>query len=158
MLSPATNSSCHRRCRLDGASIRLDRFRHRQLDTSNGCQDHTVLPYASAPFVCVGRSLTGNPPCDCLPRRRCRVHRILIPRSRRRTTAPLAGIGWDISTTDLGYSRRGLFSQNGIDRFLLICPSGQFAASGAATSSLRTNGPRECVLCSHVTPITAPAV
>src|SRR6266481_2841538 len=23
----------------------------RQLDTSNGCQDHTVLPYASAPFV-----------------------------------------------------------------------------------------------------------
>jgi hypothetical protein len=24
----------------------------RQLDTSNGCQDHTLLPYASAPFVC----------------------------------------------------------------------------------------------------------
>ena len=23
-----------------------------ELDTSNGCQDHTVLPYASAPFVC----------------------------------------------------------------------------------------------------------
>jgi len=23
----------------------------RQLDTSNGCQDHTVLPYAIAPFV-----------------------------------------------------------------------------------------------------------
>jgi hypothetical protein len=23
----------------------------RRLDTSNGCQDHTVLPYASAPFV-----------------------------------------------------------------------------------------------------------
>ena len=23
----------------------------RQLDTSNGCQDHTVLPYASAPYV-----------------------------------------------------------------------------------------------------------
>jgi hypothetical protein len=27
--------------------IRLDRCRHRQLDTSNGCQDHTVLPYAA---------------------------------------------------------------------------------------------------------------
>src|SRR5882757_3260554 len=25
--------------------------RLRQLDTSNGCQDHTALPYASAPFV-----------------------------------------------------------------------------------------------------------
>ncbi len=31
--------------------IRLDRISHRQLDTSNGCRDHTVLPYASAPFV-----------------------------------------------------------------------------------------------------------
>jgi hypothetical protein len=32
--------------------IRLDRFRHRQLGTSNGCRDHTVLPYATTPFVC----------------------------------------------------------------------------------------------------------
>jgi hypothetical protein len=31
--------------------IRLDRGHHRQLGTSNGCRDHTVLPYASAPFV-----------------------------------------------------------------------------------------------------------
>jgi hypothetical protein len=47
-LSPETNSSCLRHCRLDGWSIRLDRIRHRQLDTSNGCQDHTVLPYAAS--------------------------------------------------------------------------------------------------------------
>ena len=32
-------------------SIRLDQLRHRQLDISHGCQDHTVLPYASAPYV-----------------------------------------------------------------------------------------------------------
>jgi len=32
-------------------TIRLDRIRHRQFDTSNGCQNHTLLPYASAPFV-----------------------------------------------------------------------------------------------------------
>src|SRR3954447_17774612 len=31
--------------------IRLDRMSHRQLDTSHGCQNHTVLPYASAPYV-----------------------------------------------------------------------------------------------------------
>ena len=31
--------------------IRLDRMRHRQFGTSHGCQDHTVLPYASAPYV-----------------------------------------------------------------------------------------------------------
>ena len=50
----------------------------RQLDTSNGCQDHTVLPYASAPFVLRAiRSLTENPPCDHFARGRCRVHRIL---------------------------------------------------------------------------------
>src|ERR1700688_3382545 len=30
----------------------------RRLDTSNGCQNHTVLPYATTPFVCApfGRS------------------------------------------------------------------------------------------------------
>jgi hypothetical protein len=63
VLSPATNSSCHRRCRLDGCSIRLDRISHRQLDTSNGCQNHTVLPYASAPFVlrAVNRSRETRP-------------------------------------------------------------------------------------------------
>src|SRR5436190_14784162 len=32
-------------------SIRLDQLCHRQLGTSHGCQDHTVLPYASAPYV-----------------------------------------------------------------------------------------------------------
>jgi hypothetical protein len=53
VLSPATNSSCHRHRRIEGfvrpgwANENL-----RRLDTSNGCQDHTVLPYASAPFVC----------------------------------------------------------------------------------------------------------
>src|SRR5260370_1344656 len=48
-LSPATNSSCHRHRRIKGfvapgwADENLRRF-----DTSNGCQDHTVLPYAAA--------------------------------------------------------------------------------------------------------------
>jgi hypothetical protein len=28
--------------------IRLDRCRHRQLSTSNGCRDHTVLPYPTS--------------------------------------------------------------------------------------------------------------
>jgi hypothetical protein len=66
VLSSATNSSCHRRCRLDGYSIRLDRGHHRQLDTSNGCRDHTVLPYASAPFVRAPLLAHGKPPCEHL--------------------------------------------------------------------------------------------
>ena len=37
----------------------------RQLDTSNGCQDHTVLPYAASPVVCTLCSLTDqSPPCE----------------------------------------------------------------------------------------------
>jgi len=32
-------------------SIRSDQLRHRQLDISHGCQDHTVLPYATPVFV-----------------------------------------------------------------------------------------------------------
>ena len=48
-LSPATNSSCHRHRRIeDFAEPGWARENLRQLDTSNGCQDHTVLPYAAA--------------------------------------------------------------------------------------------------------------
>src|ERR1700676_44302 len=57
--------------------IRSDRWRHRQLGTSNGCRDHTALPYAeSAVVLRAGRSLTSNSPCDTFAPRRCRVPRI----------------------------------------------------------------------------------
>jgi hypothetical protein len=46
-LSPATNSSCHRRRWIKVLRARLDSQHLRRLDTSNGCQDHTVLPYAA---------------------------------------------------------------------------------------------------------------
>jgi hypothetical protein len=47
-LSPATNSSCHRRQRINGfATPGWADENLRRLDTSNGCQDHTVLPYAA---------------------------------------------------------------------------------------------------------------
>jgi hypothetical protein len=37
----------------------------RQLDTSNGCQDHTASPYAATSFVCAPRSLTSqSSPCN----------------------------------------------------------------------------------------------
>jgi hypothetical protein len=37
----------------------------RQLDTSNGCQNHTVLPYAASPVVRALCSLTDrSPPCE----------------------------------------------------------------------------------------------
>ena len=50
-LSLETNSFCLHRCRLDGGSIRSDPIRHRQLDISHGCQNHTVLPYAATSVI-----------------------------------------------------------------------------------------------------------
>jgi hypothetical protein len=72
VLSPATNSSCHRRRRIDDSrKARLGIANLRQLDTSNGCQDHTALPYVAASFVCApfDRSQVKDPPCenDCAP-------------------------------------------------------------------------------------------
>jgi hypothetical protein len=46
-LSPATNSSCHRHRRIKVHRIPVGLVHLRRLDTSNGCQDHTVLPYAA---------------------------------------------------------------------------------------------------------------
>ena len=58
------------------------RCRHRQLDTSNGCQDHTVLPYASAPFVLRAVFAHGQAALRITPHaRRCCVHRSLPQRS-----------------------------------------------------------------------------
>ena len=55
--------------RVDAASAHLG--------TSNGCQDHTVLPYASAPYVLRGQcSLTENRPANTSRTRRCRVHHL----------------------------------------------------------------------------------
>ena len=43
---------CHRRQRIKAVQARLGRLASARLSISNGCQDHTVLPYAdTAPFV-----------------------------------------------------------------------------------------------------------
>src|SRR5882762_9232652 len=44
---PNSNSSCQRRWRIVGLSNPVGRADLRQLDTSNGCQDHTALPCAA---------------------------------------------------------------------------------------------------------------
>jgi hypothetical protein len=73
VLSPATNSSCHRHRRIGLIETRSGRLRLRRFDTSNGCQDHTVCPSATSVVrLRRQRSLTGIhsmdcPPCDPLP-------------------------------------------------------------------------------------------
>ena len=76
-------------------TIRLDHIGHRQLGTSNGCRDHTVLPYATTPFVFRAIAahevqLTLRPPCaPTLPR-----HSIPSRVRDDSRSAPLAGKGW----------------------------------------------------------------
>ena len=48
LLSPATNSSCHRRRRIKADQAGWVDFASARLGTSNGCRDHTVLPYATS--------------------------------------------------------------------------------------------------------------
>jgi hypothetical protein len=108
----------------------------RQLDISNGCQDHTTSPYAatsanpSTGHVLPAKILTealkrrsscalllthGNPPCEHLRARRCRVHRI-PSRVRDDRDTPLVS-GWDggVLIADLGPPRRELFLRMRLD-------------------------------------------
>src|SRR5260370_14559098 len=66
VLSPATNSSCHRRPWIKVLPDPVGPTCLRELDTSNGCQDHTALPSTKAPIVSrVAKSLTTFiSPCD----------------------------------------------------------------------------------------------
>jgi hypothetical protein len=82
VLSPATNSSCHRRERIKADRTRLGRLLLRALSTSNGCQDHTTSPSAisavrrSRRQRC-SRGLTRRPALQgAVARRRHCVHRI----------------------------------------------------------------------------------
>ena len=71
VLSPATNSSCHRHQRIKACLSPVGPTRLRQLDTSNGCQDHTASPSATTSFVCAPLITHGsfaNPPCDHIAR------------------------------------------------------------------------------------------
>jgi hypothetical protein len=82
VLFPATNSSCHRRRRIEICLSPVGPTRLRRLDISHGCQNHTTSPYAApspatpidemptelkgegleTPVVCADvRSLTGEP-------------------------------------------------------------------------------------------------
>ncbi len=74
--------------------IRLDRCRHRQLDTSNGRQDHTVLPYASASFVLRAAFAHGKPPCKHISRATLPRPPQPVPTFVTMANAPLSGTGW----------------------------------------------------------------
>src|SRR3979411_3089338 len=96
----------------------------RQLDTSNGCQDHTALPYAATSFVCVSCSAHGKPALRArFPPPRPRPPHP-IPTLVTMANAPLRNGMAQACRDDLPDKHSGIFFERGLDRNLLICPSG----------------------------------
>jgi hypothetical protein len=138
-LSPATNSSCHRHRRIgDLAEPGWANENLRRLDTSNGCQDHTVLPSAdtfakrscrtvharqnifeggfSAVRPRARRSLTVlKPPCE--PKRAgAAASTASHPNVRDDRDTSLMRDGMRLCSADLGSAKTGLFLRGALDR------------------------------------------
>ena len=128
-LSPATNSSCHRR-------RRIKRFRQtrsgpqnlRRLDTSNGCQDHTASPYATTSFVCAPFVRSRAKPAlrsPCAPD--AAASTASHPASVTIAIRPSRGTGRRNNGGDLGLRRSDLFFATGLDRVVDKLPDGQIS-------------------------------
>ena len=82
-------------CGLVARIARLGVANLRRLDTSHGCQNHTVLPYASAPVVCTLCSLTDQgPPCDHDHAPDAAASTATRPNVRDDGQRPSTGTGW----------------------------------------------------------------
>ena len=116
--------------------------RLRQFSTSNGCQDHTALPYASAPLVWRAPIAHGVPPCDrpratTLPRPPHPAPNVRDdgqrPSVRARDSGKYAG--------DLPRKETGIFFQAGLDRWNRFDRAKKIGASAQGAIKLcRLNG------------------
>ena len=123
VLSPATNSSCHRHRRIEGCRTRSGSQNLRRLDTSNGCRNHTTSPYAATSFVCAlliahGSGSIQNPPCHP-------VSRLMLPRPPH----PIPTFGDDGQRPFLGDRMAGVLKVICPTAKAKICPSGYFVAA-----------------------------
>src|SRR5882762_2408692 len=119
---------CHRHRRIMVCQSPVGVTRLRKFSTSNGCQDHTTSPSASAPSVSAPDFAHGVDPALLIP---CAPDAAASTASRPAfvTTRdpPLCverdGEGY---RSDLGQPRTEIFLQMGLDGISLICPSGTF--------------------------------
>jgi hypothetical protein len=158
VLSPATNSFCHRRRRIKAHRTRSGRLCLRQLDISNGCQDHTTSPYTSrlrqgilagcarpskcwrSPGNSAGRLRAALPltrPKEPALRRRSRP---TLPRPPHpaptfvtMANAPLRDRMGRACSADLPDGLSGIFFARRLDRLLVICPTGTFWVAAHTT-------------------------
>src|SRR4030088_51305 len=98
----------------------------RQLDTSNGCQDHTVLPYAatslvSAPLIA---HRLYQPALRSHRAQNAAASTASHPASVTIAIRPSVGRDAKSSRSDLGHVETEIFLQIGLDGKSVICPSG----------------------------------
>jgi hypothetical protein len=126
-LSPATNSSCHRRLRIDGLA-----------GPGRACKTSADLTPATAARTtrlhrpqqhrssARRRSLTGwSPPCHHVSRPTLARPPHPAPTSVTMANAPLSGRDGEVSRTDLGQQRSRIFFRMGLDSSVDKLPVGQ---------------------------------
>src|ERR1700676_823300 len=120
-LSPATNSSCHRRCRISGWSNPVGPDApptawHQQRVS----EPHDLAVRVSAVRLRAIRQLTGlvDPPCHPLTSPDAIASTASRPALMTLRNAPLSGRDSDGFRSDLGQARRKIFLQRGLDRGL----------------------------------------
>jgi hypothetical protein len=99
----------------------------RRLDTSNGCQDHTLLPYASASLVLRARTTHGrSPPCHPLARPTLPRPPHPAPYVRDDRDTPLFGRGGMARRNHrFRKNRSDIFFARGLDKNSRTLPVGQ---------------------------------
>jgi hypothetical protein len=126
VLSPAKNSSCHRRCRLDGGYDPVGSYQPPAAWHQQRVSGPHGFAVRLAPFVVrAGCSLTRDSPRDTVSRRRCCVHRIPSRVRDDRDTPLLPG--------ETGRFK-SLICPTAKAEF---CPSGYFAAATAPQDGMK---------------------
>jgi hypothetical protein len=127
-LSPATNSSCHRRRRIGGLAG-PGRARKTSADLTPATGARTTRLHRTQQCRSSARPSIAHEPKPALrPRlraRRCRVHRIPHPTSVTIAIRPSFGTGYETSKPDLGPQRSGFFLRTGLDTQINKLPVGQ---------------------------------
>jgi hypothetical protein len=121
-LSPETNSFCLRHRRIDGfarpgwACENLRRF-----DTSHGCQNHTLLPYANC-AARPARIIAHSPKTKLETALQCLARASALASTATRTprivttrTPLFDEAGWRVKETDLRKMRSRIFSPRNLD-------------------------------------------
>ena len=128
VLSPATNSSCHRHPRIKGLyKARSGRLASANLTPATGARTTRLcrprLPISAKGFdgpsavrLRAIRQLTGNPPCHPLTSPDAAASTASRPALMTLRNAPLSGRDSDGFRSDLGQARRKIFLQMGLDK------------------------------------------